>query len=426
MIRQYPALDERVAWEKLENGLTVAVLPRPGFSAKMAYLVADYGAVHTEFRLDGKRRTAPAGVAHFLEHKMFELPQLDVTAQFAAMGASVNAFTSYDLTAYYFSCTEHFDDCLHLLLKFVGTPYFPDESVARELGIIDQEIGMNEDDPGSRVFENLMRGMYAKHPIRTPILGSRESIREITPQVLQLCHRAFYTPQNLMLCVAGDVDAQRVCDAARDVLGTDAPAAAEKLRDWQEPAECVQNQICDRMEVSMPVFQMAFKCEPPGFGEAAIRQEAVGDLAAEALFGESSPLYLRLYEDGLIDGSFGGGFETVDGCAILTCAGNSRDPQAVRDAVLAQSELLGRQMLPREAFERMKRSAFGRRIRDLDSFDSTCFRLCAYHFSKFDYFDFPAVYGSIQPSDIRSFLHGIAVPQRCCLSVIHPIKEELS
>ena len=197
MMHYYEALNENLYSRKLQNGLTVKVVPRPGFSKKLAYFVTDFGSIHTDFLLDGKSFHAPAGIAHFLEHKMFELPDRDVSAEFAAMGANVNAFTSYDMTAYYFSCTERFEDNLKLLLEFVSTPYFTEESVQREMGIIDQEIGMCEDSP-ERVFENLMVAMYKNHPIRVPILGTRESIRQITPEILYTCHRAFYTPDNII------------------------------------------------------------------------------------------------------------------------------------------------------------------------------------------------------------------------------------
>ena len=172
----------------------------------------------------------------------------------------------------------------------------------------------------------------------------------------------------------------------------------------------------------MPMFNLAFKCESVGTGDAAIRTEMVADLAAEALFGESSELYLRLYEEGLIDSSFGGGFETIDGCAMLMCSGDSDNAYAVRDAILAQAEKLAKEGLPEKNFLRMKRSALGRRIRGLDSFDATCFRVCAYHFSDFDYFRFPEVYRSIQADEICRFLERVVKAERCSLSIINPIE----
>ena len=418
----YPELDETLCTCVLENGLTVAVVPRKGFTRKLAYFVTDYGSIHTDFLLEGSQYSAPAGVAHYLEHKMFDLPgDRDVSAEFAAMGAMTNAFTSYDMTAYYFSTTENFEGCLRLLLEFVSTPYFTEESVEKERGIIDQEIGMNLDSPDSVVFDSLMEALYHKHPIRVPILGSCETIREITPEVLYNCHRAFYIPDNMLLCVVGDVEPENVAEIARQVLGTEHREPGVKLQNWPEPMTCRQPEVTANMEVAMPMFNLAFKCEPVERGDAGIRTEMVADLAAEALFGESSELYLKLYEEGIIDSSFGGGFETIDGCAMLMCSGDSENAGAVRDAVLEQAKKIAKEGIPEKNFLRMKRSALGRRIRSLDSFDATCFRVSAYHFSGFDYFRFPEVYRSIEASEIQDFLNRVVQQERCSLSVINPL-----
>ena len=421
---EYPRLGEKLYKQTLSNGLRVMVVPRPGFTRKLAYFVTDFGAIHREFELEGEKICAPAGIAHFLEHKMFDLPgERDVSAELAALGAGTNAFTSYDMTAYYISCTENFEPALKLLLEFVSTPYFTEGSVQKEMGIIDQEIGMHLDSPDSRVFELLAEGLYSSHPIRVPILGTSESIRRITPELLYQCHRAFYTPGNMLLCVVGDVNPERVSQIAEEILGSEPRPVGKKLRNWTETMERAVEKQTAQMEVAMPMFNLGFKCEYPGSGEAAIRQEMVGDLAAEALFGESSELYLRLYEEGLIDTSFGGGFETIDGMAMLLCSGDSDDAEAIRTAILAQAEKIGREGVTEEAFQRMKRSAFGRRIRDLDSFDSTCFRLCAYELSEYDYFRFPEIYERIEKEEIREFLRRVVRTERCSLSVIEPQEE---
>ena len=423
----YPELDETLYSDTLENGLDVLVVPKKGFTKKLAYFVTDYGSIHTEFDLEGKHYSAPSGVAHFMEHKMFDLPGgRDVSAEFAAMGAMCNAFTSYDMTAYYFSCTQQFELCLRLLLEYVSTPYFTEESVQKEIGIIDQEIGMNEDTPDTVVFENLMESMYVNHPIRVPILGTSGTIREITPEILYACHQAFYTPGNMLLCVIGDVDPQMVEDTAREILGTDKKEVGQKCTHWPETMTCPREENVGTMEVAMPMFNLAFKCESLGKGDAAIREEMVADLAAEALFGESSELYLKLYEAGLIDSSFGGGFETIDGCAMLLCSGDSEDCVAVRAAILEQAQRIVETGLKEEEFLRMKRSALGRRIRSLDSFDATTFRLCAYHFSDFDYFRFPEIYRSIEAEEICTFLRRVVTPERASLSVIMPMDKEVA
>ena len=422
---EYPQLGETLYMDTLANGLRVLVLPRPGFSRKLAYFVTDYGAIHTDFLLDGREIHTPAGIAHFLEHKMFELPGgRDVSAELAALGAVTNAFTSHDMTAYYIGCTENFEPALKLLLEFVSTPYFTEESVRKEIGIIDQEIGMDADAPDSTCFKNLMTAMYREHPIRVDVLGTSESIRAITPELLHDCHRAFYTPGNMMLCVIGDVEPDRVARIATEMLGSEKKSVGQKLRPWNEDMEIVTGEVQHTAEVAMPMFNIGFKCEPTGTGEAAIRQEIIGDLAAEALFGESSALYLQLYEEGRIDSSFGGGFETIDGMAMLLCSGDSDDADYVREELFLEAERIVREGIGEEVFRRMKRSAFGRRVRDLDSFDSTCFRLCAYKLADFDYFEFPRVYRSVTVEEIQEFLHRVVCRERSALSIVNPVKED--
>lgn len=412
----YPALDETLYRDTLPNGLQLAVVPRKGFAKKIAYFVTGFGSIHTSFTLDGEVYTVPGGIAHYLEHKMFDLPGgRDVAGEFAALGASVNAFTSYDMTAYYFACTQNFDACLRLLLEFVSTPYFTQESVERERGIIQQEIDMNLDSPDSVIFDRLMEITYANHPVRVPILGTGESIREITPEILNTCHRAFYHPGNMLLCVIGDVDPEAVTAAAREVL-PDTPRP-------EEPVPVAHKTEC-AMEVAMPTFSLAFKCEPAPPGDAAIRQEMIADLAAEALFGESSALYLRLYEEGLIDSSFGGGFETLEDCAMLCASGDSEAPEQVRDAIIREAARLTEAGIGEADFLRMKRSALGRRIRALDSLDGTAFRVCAYHFSGFDYFRFPEIYRGITAADILDFIARTVTPEKCAISIIYPLGDE--
>ncbi len=421
----YPEVGETLYKTTLPCGLPVAVLPRPGFTKKLCYFVVDYGANHTAYTSEGEDRVAPAGVAHYLEHKLFDMPGRDITEEFAALGAVPNAFTGYDMTAYYFSCTEHFRENLELLLEFVTTPYFTEESVSREQGIIGQEIDMNEDSPESVLFEMLVGAMYENHPVRVPILGTRETISRITPAVLEDCHKAFYQPKNMLLCVVGDVDPELVAAVAEEKLCSVPGREVAFTRNWDEEMTVKTPFVSKTMEVAMPMFQLGFKSEPLPDGDEGVKQEIIGDLAAEALFGESSRLYMKLYQEGLIDASFGGGFETIEGMALLTATGDSEDPKAVRDAILEEARHIAQTGIAEEDFLRMKRSALGRRIRSLDSFESTCFRICAYHFSKFDYFRIPGIYRQITKEDICRFLETVITPERMCMAVITP-KEEVS
>ena len=420
----YPRLDETLYSSVLPNGLTVLVVPKPGFTRKIAYFMTNYGSVHTAFTLDGKHYTTPAGVAHYLEHKMFDLPGRDVTAEFAALGASPNAFTSYGLTAYYFSCTENFTPALRLLLEFVSTPYFTEESVGKERGIIAQEILMYADSADSVVMEEMNAGLYRHHPIRVPIAGTVESIQQITPQILYDCHRAFYHPANMILCVVGDVDPEEVAAIARELLPQERRSVAVPDFGPEEPETAVTALSRREMDVSMTTFQLAFKCPKPPTGREMARRELVASLAAEMLFGQGSQLYQWLYEDGLIDSSFGGGEEFTAGTAMLTCGGDSQDPEEVRSCILNEAKFLAENGLDQAYFHRLKRGFLGGRFKNLTSFDGTCFRLCAYLMEGYDYFDFPTLFEEVTIEEVRQFIADNVRPEKCSLSIIDPRRKE--
>lgn len=424
-VTEYPLLGERLYRQKLENGLQIIVCPKPGFSRKAAYLMTSFGSIHTSFTLDGTHYQVPDGVAHYLEHKLFDLPGRDVNEEFAALGASTNAFTSYDTTAYYFSCTEHFAQCLELLLTFVFTPYFTQETVDKERGIIAQEILMYADSPDNRVFEDLMGLLYAHHPARTPIAGTVESIEAITPEILELCYRAYYNPASMVLCVVGDVEPELVVQMARRISPSQPRAAAVADLGPAEPPVPAELFSRRQMDVAMPTFQLGYKCPVPTLrGKAYAQWELAGELACEALFGESSQLYLQLYEQGLIDPSFGGGLDTIDGLAMVVCGGDSPDPEETWQRIADQVPRLLDQGIDDLAFDRMKKSLMGRRIMDLDSFDNTCFRLCAYYFDEYDYFRFPSLFAQLTKEAVLEFLAQNITTQASAMSVIEPEQAE--
>ena len=206
-------LEKTVAdqWQTLPSGLTVLVRPMPGYSSTHVIYATKFGSIDRDFRLGEREVHLPAGVAHFLEHKMFDMPDgRNVLSDFAALGASPNAFTGTGHTAYYFTGSENFMENLRLLLTYVSTPYYTEESVAKEQGIIGQEICMGEDSPGYAGYFQLLSALYDHHPIRENIAGSVESIAQITPETLYACHKAFYDPANMMLCVVGDVKPEDV------------------------------------------------------------------------------------------------------------------------------------------------------------------------------------------------------------------------
>ena len=213
----YERIGEAVCRERLTNGLEVCVVPKPGYAKKYAFFSTRYGGMDTRFCLDGQWLNTPAGIAHYLEHKMFDTREGNALQELAKNGAEPNAFTANAMTAYYFDSTEHFEENLRILLSFVSIPYFTDESVAKEQGIIGQEIRMIEDNPDWQIYTRMLRAMYHRHAARTSIAGTVESIAEITADTLYDCHKAFYTPANMILTVVGDVDPVHVIDLANRV-----------------------------------------------------------------------------------------------------------------------------------------------------------------------------------------------------------------
>ena len=423
-LREFPKIGESYYETRLENGLRLRVIPKRGFAKKYAFLAVDFGSIDTRFALEGKTYKMPDGIAHYLEHKLFDLPEGNATDIFARCGGSPNAFTSHEMTAYYVSCTEFFEENLRTLVHMVMTPYFTEESVEKEREIIAQEIKMYSDSPQSRVGEELFRGLFTHHPARVPIAGSVESIQNITARMLYDCYEAFYRPCNMMLCVAGDVDEKTVERIAREECR--AATTELPLRNYGEKETGVPFEpfISHAMEISMPTFAIGFSCPPPADRAASMYQETVGDLAAEILMGESSELYERLYGEGLIDAEFSAGYENVKDACLLSAGGDSKDPEAVLEAILEEAERINREGFDLDLFQRLKKSAIGRRTRSLDSFQSICYRSCAYKFEGADYFDFPEVYARLKFEDVAAFLRDTVKREKAVLSMIVPIKKE--
>lgn len=420
----YPRIGEEVIWVTLDNGLPVCIVPKKGFSRKYALFATRYGGMDMRFRLNGQWLDTPAGIAHYLEHKMFDTEDGNALQELAMNGAEPNAFTSNAITCYYFDSTEKFYENLEILLSFVSVPYFTDESVEKEQGIIGQEIGMIEDNPEWQVYKQLMQSLYHTSPARTPVAGSVESIREITAQTLYDCHRAFYTPANMCLVVVGDVEPQQVLDIARRVLPKDSGELIERDYGAEEPTEAAQAYAEEHMEVSMPSFLVGFKCPPQHGGEEQHRFAAIGELACDVLMGESSPLYARLYSQGLINGSFGAAFDILPGAAYAYAGGDSKDPKAVAEEILAEAQRLVREGVDEDYYKRIVNANFGAALRELNSFESIAVSMAEGRFQGYDPYRFPEIYDSITAADVLAFLRENVTRSHMALSVIAPKEEE--
>ena len=422
--KEYTRIGEKLWHTKLDNGLHIYVDVKPEFSKSFAFFATNYGGMDMRFQLNGAWHDTPAGVAHFLEHKMFDTKDGNALQDLAANGASPNAFTSTDITGYYFESTEKFEENLKILLSFVSVPYFTPESVAKEQGIIGQEIRMVEDDPQNQVFYGMLEALYAHNPVRVSIAGTVESIAEITADTLYACHAAFYNPGNMTLCVCGNVDPERVREIALEVLPQEGITDIPRDYGEPEPEGAFRPETVQSMAVSTPIFQLGWKADPAPRGEEHLRRQFLGELACEAVFGTSTPLYARLYGQGLVNQSFSYGYEAYPQCAMLTVGGESRDPRAVRQAIADEAARIGREGLAQALFDRIKKGVFGGRVRALNSFEHICVGLAQSHFAGEEFFRFPEVFEAIGKADVEDVVRRWMTPARTGLSIVLPKEEQ--
>ena len=415
----YERIGEAVCRETLPNGLRINIVPKRDYAKSYAFFATRYGGMDTRFCLNGKWLDTPAGIAHYLEHKMFDTKEGNALQELAKNGAEPNAFTSNAITGYYFDSTTHFEENLEILLSFVSVPYFTEESVAKEQGIIGQEIRMIEDNPDWQIYTRMMKALYAASTARTSIAGTVESISHITAETLYDCHKAFYTPSNMVLTVVGNVDPVHVVDIARRILPREGGPAIP--RDYgTEPAQVAEKETKLAMEVSCPQFLTGFKCTPAEDGEGYMRQSLIGDMACDILLGDSSPLYLRLYDRGLINTSFGGAYEMMPGVAYLYAGGDSKDARAVTAEIQKEAKRLVEEGIDEDFYQRVRRASFGSNLRGLNSFENIAVSLSEGYFHGYDPFRFPQVFDTITKEDITAFLRENLTEDRAVLSEIVP------
>ncbi|GIP36878.1 peptidase [Paenibacillus sp. J31TS4] len=398
-VREYKQLKETLYTETLENGLKVYLLPKPGFQKTYATFSTRYGSVDNRFRVgDGQIQDVPDGIAHFLEHKMFEEPTGDIFATFAEQGASANAFTSFDRTLYLFSATDRIEENVTTLLDFVQNPYFTDENVEKEKGIIGQEIKMYDDHPDFRVYYGLLEAMFHRHPIRIDIAGTIESIAQITKETLYTCYRTFYHPSNMGLFIAGGIDPDNLLALIRR-------NQAGKTFEPQGPIERFYpeepDSVCEpvkrfRLPVSEPKCLFGFK-EGTGPIDAAqlLRQEVLTEVMLDALFGPSSDLYQTLYEEELISDSFGFDYNASQECRFSVLGGDTPDPDRLLVRFRELLEPVIASGLAAEDFERSRKKKIGGFLRMLNSTEAVANTYTTYAFRGIDLFDCLSLYGEL-------------------------------
>lgn len=404
----YPHVQETLYREVLSNGLEVVVLPKEGFQKTYATFSTKYGSVDNRFSVgDQEPVKVPDGIAHFLEHKMFEEPEGDIFAVFAAQGASANAFTTFDRTVYLFSATEQINENLTTLINFVQNPYFTDANVDKEKGIIEQEINMYRDNADWRVYFGLIDALYHTHPVHIDIAGTVESIHQIDKETLYRCYETFYHPSNMMLFVVGGVDAEEVFKLVRDNQASKSFRPQGEIGRFfdQEPTSVKIPRKESKLQVSLPKCMMGFKEKAVGLkGDALMKREVTTKLMLEALLGPSSPLYQSLYESNLISDSFGHEYNSSTDYGFSVIGGDTPDPDALISSIqTAVTEALA-SGIAQTSFERAKRKKIGGYLRMLNSPESIAGEFTRYRFRDSDMFDVITFYEQCTLEEVNARL----------------------
>ena len=401
---------------KHKSGLTVIVYPKKGFNSVYASIGTKFGSIYSKFEFNGNEVTVPDGTAHYLEHKLFESEDGDAFSKYAKTGASANAFTSFDMTCYLFSCTDNFRESLEILIDLMQTPYFTKETVAKEQGIIGQEIKMYDDSPDWRVMMNLFGGLYHNHPINIDIAGSVETIAEITPEILYECYNSYYNLNNMVLTVVGGVDPQEVLDIVNKRIKP-SDAVDTRLILPEEPYKVVKSYTEQVMPVAVPLFDIGFK-EDSTDKYATNKEQICTSILMNAFVGESSALYRSLLDKGLINSSFG--YEYLEGLGYrsLILSGESRDPKAVAEHINEAVIKLHKDGVSREDFENARKVVYGKMLAGFDHKQSIASELISGEFTGRELFSAVDEAAEITLEDVNERLEKQLDADNCCLSVV--------
>lgn len=399
----------------LENGLTVRVHTMPGFTGVHAVYGTKFGSIDRAFALDGKRVDLPAGIAHFLEHKMFENEEGDAFTLYARTGASANAYTSFDKTCYLFSATDKVDENLDILLSMVNEPYFTEATIQKEQGIIGQEIKMYDDSPDWRVMTAIFDCLYQNHPIRHDIAGTVESIASITPDMLYDSCRAFYNPGNMVLAVAGNVTMEQVLAACERAKLPARPGSVRRI-EADEPAAIARPEARFSMQVAKPCLGVGFK-EAPVRG---VKFEVICDMLTEVICGGMTPLYRTLYDQNLVNPGFDGEFLALDGLCCFMFTGETDQPEKVRDMLLAEIERLRTEGVDEELFTLCKNQLYGEMVQDLESTESAASLLAGSFLRGCRPGEELEALASVTKQDLDDALQTMLRPERSATVVVDP------
>ncbi len=423
---QCPLIGEEYQKITHPSGLTIYYMYKPQKAKKAAMIATKFGSVNYCFETpDGRQVSVPNGTAHFLEHKLFEGEHGNAFDFYGKTGAKANAYTSNDKTAYYFVCSDRFEENLDVLLSFVTHPYLTKENVEKEKGIIAQEIRMYEDEPGWQGYFTMVQGLYQNHPIRRDIAGTVEDIYSLTPEILMDCYNTFYHPGNLVLAVAGDLPLDTVMDAV-DRYFPDVAIRPGVQTPIEEPDEAGEDYVEKSMLVSRPIFHLGFKdndTDVCGFDLA--KKEMEVEILLEYLFGKSSPFYNELYEKGLINNECDCWYDLSDYFSFCVINGESGEPEAVRSRAFESVEKLIKDGVDEVRFKEIRNGLYGSLVMETDQSYSMVNRFVGNHLNGANTLDAIEALQQITACDLQQRANQMFDRRRCCLSVINPMKEDV-
>ncbi len=424
-ILQSNILKEKIYLVEIPPGLKLYILPKPDYQKNYAVFSTRFGSIDCCFSINGSNEyiELPDGVAHFLEHKLFEDAEGDVFYRFAQKGASPNAFTSFTQTGYLFSCINNFYENLELLLNFVQNPYFTEETVQKEQGIIGQEISMFEDNPQWRIFFNLLGALYHNHPVQKDIAGTLESIQQITPEILYRCYNTFYHPANMALfIVGGDVDPEKVREQVENNISSRNYEKPVKIKRYyyEEPKTVEKQRVVQSMVVSEPLLSIGFKDESPESlqGRGKLRREILSELLLEIIFSPSEPLYNELYEEGLINEQFDADYILEENYAFTMLGGETHDPELLYVRIMDSIERIKKEGLTTEQIERHRKAKLGDFMRRFNYLEFIANNYLAYRFKGVDFFAYPEILQEISVEEVNTRLQEHLRSERHAVSII--------
>lgn len=412
---------EKLYIEKLENGLTLMVFPRAGINKKYVMWSTNYGSIDNKYIVPGEQQITevPDGVAHFLEHKLFEQENgTNSLDTLTALGVSANAYTTNDHTAYLFECTDNFFPALDELMDYVQHPYFTDQNVEKEKGIINQEIMMYDDYPEWIVYINALKAMYEKTPVNIDITGTIETVSKIDKDILYKCYNTFYNPSNMVMFFIGDFEPKEIVKEVNKRLSSKKQLGEIKRIYDEEPVKIVKKEIDANMDISIPAFVIGIKENKIEKSEEMVKKHIAIEILLNTIIGKSSKLYKQLYEEGLLQEEPGLEYEFSKIYSHVLITGNSNNPKQVLERINEQIAKIKQNGINEEDFNRSKKMIYGIYLREYNSIENIAKMFVADYFKGINSFDYIENYTQVTKDYTEKILNEVFKEEQTVISIV--------